>query len=179
MKLNPWRPCVLACALSLGLTLAHANQPHINDNAPEAAPWVELPITPAPAFSRDKLIAIHMPEGLSMSVGVDPDTIAVGSDGVVRYVVVMTSRSGGFNAFYEGIRCITHDVKTYAYRTSSSDWIPFNQPVWRDLNDTMPSHHAMAFARDGACQFGGTPSRDEILDVLKNGPRPLSKALGN
>jgi len=179
MKLNLWQFGALACALCASVAPASATPPRINNNVPDVPEWVELPVAAPPTFSRDKLISISMPADFSMAVGVDPNTITVGTDGVVRYVVVMTNRSGGFNAFFEGIHCITHEVKTYAYHTSSSDWVFLNQPAWHDLNDTMPSHHAMAFARDGACQFGGPPTRDEILDVLKNGPRPLSKSLGN
>lgn len=67
---------------------------------------------------------------------VDLDQVTVGEeDRVVRYVLVLRSRSGAQNVFYEGMRCPTREYRTYAYgmqgkwRERDADWIQIDQGV--------------------------------------------------
>lgn len=169
MRTEFWKLGLLGSLLVAGTAWAAA--PIINNtNVPDAAPWVEDQTEKvAPAFTRDHLIPLDMPRHVSLKVGIDPDTITVGTDRVVRYVVVMTNSGGSTMASYEGIRCDSREVKTYARQNSSGQWSPVREPVWQNLNATMPSHHAQIFARQGACQDGVTQSKSEILDTMKNG----------
>jgi hypothetical protein len=141
-------------------------------NGTDNLDWAEDATPPPPAFSKDKLIALAMPSYVSIKVGVDPDTIAVGADGVVRYVIVMSNATGSVSAVYEGIRCVTDEVKTYARLSASGKWNLQENPVWKDVSDNMPSRHAQAFARQGACQNHLATSKREILDALKAGLKP-------
>jgi len=150
----------LACASTIGA------QPVINP-----LDWVEDSVPPAPAFSKDALIALNMPPYVSLKVGVDPLTISVGSDGVVRYVVVMRNESGSVNAAFEGIRCTTDEFTTYARAGTSGSWTVVAQPKWRSVTDNMPSRHAHVFARQGACEGRIANSRDEILAALRRGKK--------
>ena len=109
-----------------------------------------------------------MPQNVALKVGVDPDTIVVGADGVVRYVIVMRNSTGSTNAVYEGIRCITDEVKTYARQGSAGQWSMVQSPAWKAVNDNMPSHHAQVFARQGGCQNRLAVSKQEIVVALKN-----------
>jgi hypothetical protein len=136
-------------------------------NVPDTADWVEAAVPPAPNFSKDGLVLIDMPPHVSLKVGIAPNTIAVGMDGVVRYVVVMTNSSGSMNAAYEGIHCSTDEVKTYARWSSSGTWSPVSDPQWKAVNDNMPSKHAHAFARQGGCINRLAPSPTEIIAALK------------
>lgn len=133
----------------------------------DAADWVEAAVPAAPAFSKDGLLPLDMPPHVSLKVGIAPSTIAVGPDGVVRYVVVMTNASGSVSAAYEGIHCITDEVKTYARWSSSGTWSPVSDPQWKALNDNMPSKHAHAFARQGGCINRLATSPAEIIAALK------------
>lgn len=62
----------------------------------------------------------------------DRASIRRGKDGVMRYVVVVTSPTGSRNVFFEGIRCETDEAKTYAFagtgsafsRSTGSRWAP-------------------------------------------------------
>jgi DNA-binding beta-propeller fold protein YncE len=112
-----------------------------------------------------------MPVFVSLKIGVDPSSITVGGDGVVRYVIVMTNATGSVNAVYEGIRCITDEVKTYARWTSSGTWSVASDPQWKALNDNTPSQHAKAFARQGGCQSRLATSKAEIVNALKFGKK--------
>jgi len=160
---------VLTSMLVSGTAQAAHQLPQDNTNVPDAPKWVEAPTTSAPEFSMAHLLAIDMPPHLSLKISIDPDTLMVGGDGVVRYVVVMTGSSGVSNAFYEGIRCETREVKTYARRSSSGDWTMTTAPVWRGLEDNMPSHHAQAMASQGVCTASTAGTREEILRALDKG----------
>ena len=138
--------------------------------------WAEEQLAPPPAFSKDRLIALDMPPHVTLKIGVDPETIVVGSDGVVRYVIVMRNASGSTNAVYEGIRCITDEVKTYARQGSSGQWSMVPNPAWKAVNDNMPSRHAQAFARQGGCINRLATSKVEIIKALTTGKKP---GLGN
>lgn len=131
--------------------------------------WVEDTVTDAPAFSQNALIPIEMPPYVSLKIGVDPATIAVGKDGVIRYVVLMVNSTGSVNAAFEGIRCSTKEVKTYARQITAGQWSKVASPQWRDITDTIPSRHAYAIARQGACDARNAPGKLAIIDALKNG----------
>lgn len=134
----------------LALPLAQAASIQPNPNVPEVE-WVEAAVPPAPAFRTESLIAVDMPPHTTVRVGVDPNTLAIGSDSVVRYVVVMSNTSGSVSALYEGLRCTTKEVKGYARWSSSAGWKEVSEPQWRYWNENMPSRHAIAIARQGAC----------------------------
>ena len=112
--------------------------------------WQETDAPPPPAFSRDKLIPVDMPLHITLKLGVDPGTLTITPDGVVRYVMVASS-SSSFTAMYEGIRCATGEVKLYARFSASGQWRAADNPKWRSMNDNQPSQHALALALQGAC----------------------------
>jgi hypothetical protein len=116
---------------------------------------VEAP-PPAP-LRLDRLIPIDIP-GSTLRFGVDPASVVLTSDGIVRYVVVATSGSGAVNAFYEGIRCTTAETRVYARHNPDSGWVPVKDGQWRSLHETRPSHHSLAIARNGAC-LGAAPNQ--------------------
>jgi hypothetical protein len=140
--------------------------------------WSELKTPAPPAYSADGLIPIDMPSHISVKIGVDPSTIAVGSDGVVRYVVVMKNATGNMNAAFEGIRCVTDEVKTYARVGASGEWSLTSDPQWRPINDNVPSRHSIAIARQGACVARVATSNQEVLKALKQRQRPTGKDIG-
>ena len=145
-----------------------------NPNAAEKSAWEEQPVTAAPTYSSQHLLAIDMPKGMSVAIAVDPQTITVGSDGVARYVVVTRNQSGSENAFFEGIRCEAHQVKTYARHDASGDWIMTTDAVWKSFNDNFPSRHAVVFALQAVCKDGTAQTRDALIDSLKHGIRNTS-----
>jgi len=158
--------------LSLACTVSTAAEVRTGGNGTDNPDWAEEDTPPPPAFSADRLIALSMPAHLSIKFGVDPQTISVGGDGVVRYVIVMRNTTGSTHAVYEGIRCITDEVKTYARKSSSGEWSTVATPQWKHVNDNMPSRHAMAFARQGGCINRLATSKQEIIEALGSVKRP-------
>jgi hypothetical protein len=130
--------------------------------------WKESPVPPAPAFDVAKLVEIAMPRYMTLRFGVDPATIVVTGDGVVRYVVVARNPGGGaINAFYEGVRCATEQMKGYA-RSGGNGWEMVDDPQWRSFR-TMNSSYTKSLAQQALCQ-GGAPrhSVGAMVDRLKN-----------
>lgn len=131
--------------------------------------WQETEVPAPPNFNPKQVIGVDMPPFVSMKFGVDPATLAVTPDGIVRYVMVAISPSGSVNAFFEGIRCATGEVKSYARASATGVWTLVKAPEWRGLNDKQPSKHALALARQGVCE-GNTAvgSATEIVRRLKS-----------
>ncbi len=118
----------------------------------EQPDWKESEAPQAPTFNKDRLLPLDMPHYVTLKFGVDPATLVITPDGIVRYVVVASNASGSISAMYEGIRCATGEVKTYARFSSSGKWSPVQNPQWRRLNDNVPSRHAQALASQGVCE---------------------------
>ena len=159
-------PWALKNGLLLGLACcalgARAQSPADNPD------WQEAEVPAPPGFNAKQLVGIDMPPYVSMKFGLDPATLAVTPDGIVRYVMVAISPGGSLTAFYEGIRCATGEVKSYARANADGAWTLVKNPEWRGLNDKQPSKHALALARQGVCEGNATAgSAAEILRRLK------------
>lgn len=128
--------------------------------------WKELDVKPPATFRTDKLVPIDMPRHLSVKVGLDPDTVTVSSDGIVRYVVVAVSASGNVNAAFEGIWCRAGEVKTYARAGNDGQWDPVADPQWKKLNASQPSMHALTLARQGVCE-GRSAAGHSPQDIVR------------
>lgn len=130
--------------------------------------WREDHVPPPPAFEVSRLIPFDVDAGSSLRFGVDPATLQIGKDGVVRYVVVARSSTGALNAMYEGIRCTTAEYKTYARYNADSGWNPVQSADWRPLYQAANNRYALALARQGLCADSAPPpSVQHILRSLR------------
>lgn len=127
--------------------------------------WQEAEVpAPPPGWRLDRLLRFEGPPQSALSYAIDPQTIRISpSDRVVRYVFVASSPSGVRNVFYEGIRCATAQVRTYA-RHDGQAWVMLNDSAWAPMA-SRPSRHALYLARQGACDNAGTPVR--AADVIR------------
>ncbi|MET0209603.1 MAG: CNP1-like family protein [Burkholderiaceae bacterium] len=134
--------------------------------------WKESEVPPPPSFSESRLVPIEMPVYMSLKFGVDPATISVTGDGVVRYVVVASQAGGATNAFYEGVRCATEEVKSYA-RFNNGVWTPVTNPEWKPYK-LLNSRYAPALATQGLCR-GHAPraSVNEMVRMLRQPVREV------
>ncbi|MES2936421.1 MAG: CNP1-like family protein [Pseudomonadota bacterium] len=112
--------------------------------------WKEQEAPPPPALKTERLIGLEVPGSL-LNFGVDPDSVAVGSDGVVRYVVVARSSSGVTNAMYEGLRCSTGEWKVYARHNPDAGWKQVKESEWKPISGNSQARHSLVIARTGAC----------------------------
>jgi len=146
-------------ALLLGAPSAHAQSALDNPD------WKESEAPAPPAFNLEKLLPLDMPHYVTLKFGIDPATLSITPDGIVRYVVVARSDSGAITAFYEGILCAKGEVKSYARTQCDGQWRVVANPQWRALNDNQPSPHARVFARQGACDANTAAS--SVADIVR------------
>jgi len=160
MPLMAWTKSLLVLGLTSCIWTAQAQGPALDPD------WKESEVPAPPAFSKDHLLMVDMPRYVTLKFGVDPATLAIMPEGIVRYVMVAVNGNGSVSAMYEGIRCATGQVKTYARSSSSGSWSAMQDPQWNDLNGTQPSKHALAFARQGACDSRATAA-STVADIIR------------
>lgn len=156
----------LSCVVAALLLSAAVAQAQVPADDPD---WREVEAPPAPALKLQGLIALEMP-GSSLRFGIDPSSITVGSDGVVRYVVVATSATGVVNAIYEGIRCDNGEVKVYARHNAAGGWTVAKEPKWRPVRD---QRYTDAIARGGAC--AGRSANRSPAHIVRDLTTPLER----
>ena len=136
----------------------------------EETPWTEqgaaLPEYP------DKNHLINVPveiAGSSLDMFIDERSLSIGEDGVVRYVLVLRTQSGTENVFFEGIRCATHELRSYAYGTSRSAWQPVDT-VWTPLSGLGVGRYREQLYQYYLCRPAmGTLPRQEMLRRMRYG----------
>lgn len=154
-----------ALALLLSLSLPAWSQTYGGDALLD---WKEGAAPPPPAFNVNKLLTFDVLKASTLVYGVDPATISIGEDEIVRYVIVATSPTGVRNVFYEGIRCATGEYKTYARQTNEGEWSKVTNPEWRTVFQNAGARHVLQFAKTAACD-NNSPTRtvDEMVRNLK------------
>jgi hypothetical protein len=129
--------------------------------------WKEVEAPPPPAYSKNDLIALNMPVNTALKFGIDPASLSIGSDDVLRYVMVAYAASGSTNALYEGLRCATGEIKTYARSTEPGRWNVAKEPEWRALDARdAATRHAVILARQGACE-GRVLAAQKVPDMIR------------
>lgn len=114
-------------------------QTHSDDS--EEKPWVEQDLRLPPFPKPENLIRVPLESMKSFEVAVDATSIDIGLDGVIRYVMIARSQSGGENVSFEGIRCETRERKLYAIGKSDKTWAIARAPAWGGYAANLRSHH--------------------------------------
>jgi hypothetical protein len=133
---------------------------------PSDPDWKELDAPPPPALRTEGLIPVEVGSS-SLRFGIDPESIAVGKDRIVRYVVVARSSSGATNAMYEGILCERDEYRIYA-RHNGGEWRRI-EGDWKSVKEGVEAIHVRAIARAGVC-LGHFPSgtAEQIVRNLRS-----------
>lgn len=129
-------------------------------------------VVPPPAFDRARLLEVQL--GLAAATDfryfVDPATVSVGTDRIVRYVVVARSPSGVENVRFEGVRC-PGEYRIYAVGRPDGSW--GGQPSeWRPVpKDARAAENALS--RRYFCPVRqAIGSSQEGVDALRAGGHP-------
>lgn len=143
---------VLAVVLFAGIAAAHAQSRFEEDFDDKEKPWqeiaVQLPARPKP----ENLVRFYVSPTATQSFAIDAGSIAVGTDGVIRYTLVATSASGAKNVSYEGIRCSAYEVKLYAFGQSDGSWSRSRRDQWEKINTHATNRQHAALAKDYFCE---------------------------
>ncbi|CAJ0902385.1 hypothetical protein R20233_04764 [Ralstonia sp. LMG 32965] len=105
-------------------------------------PFKEDAVTfPAPPVDRDAVpFDVGGRDDSPLRFAIDPKSVSIGKDNVVRYTVLITSKTGARNVNYEGLRCDTAERRIYAtLRNDSNQWVS-NRAV--DMNETANAESA-------------------------------------
>jgi len=94
----------------------------------ERRDWKEAEARLPPYPGGEGLIEFFVSGASSFRFFIDPASLSVGADGVVRYTLVARSPSGVANISHEGIRCAAKAYKVFAFgndgrwTAGGSDW---------------------------------------------------------
>lgn len=106
---------------------------------------------------------------------IDAQSLSIGDDGVVRYILVIKTAGGATNVSFEGMRCDTREQKYYALGQPNGTWARARNPQWRHIEyREVNRHHGVLFG-DYLCA-GGTAGKAPVANVklmiqrLKYGP---------
>jgi hypothetical protein len=129
-------------------------------------PWVELEtkVKTPPGDNLDEAQLASFPRGMTLYL--DMDSIEIGDDYVVRAWLVAKSRSGAYNASYEGLYCAERQYKVYAYYNPkrSKPLREVNLPQWREARRGRYRHELM---EQYLCSGARPEPVNEIADNLR------------
>lgn len=127
---------MLACGVSVPIVLAAGPvncskyyECYDYEEAPTEAWKEEKLVLPAPP-DRSKLIPFEVSVANANQFFVDPASISVGKDGIVRYTVVVQASGGATTINYEGLRCETRERRLYAFGEPDGSWIENKGSIW-------------------------------------------------
>ncbi len=141
--------------------------------------WREEDLVLPPYPHDDALIAVDVGHyDFPYRVYVDRTSLSVGEDRVVRYTVVLRSRTGVDNVSFEGIRCSGPQFKRYAYGVKGQFHpVPVND--WAYISRKRQNIYRRVLAEDYFCPL---PSGDALAGIrarLKGGAGDLYNFQGD
>ena len=140
------------------------------DDEYEEKTWSEIEVQ-LPAFpEQNNLIQFQVGAVSDTKFMIDGVSLSVGSDGVLRYTVVVESSAGARNISYEGMRCATAERRFYAFGQPDKTWSKAKSNQWVKIRGTTNNHHVELFATY-FCPNGPSFIRDasDMLRVLRQG----------
>lgn len=142
------------------------------DEAP-ADVWKEekakLPAAPDP----DKLIPFEVSVANANRFFVDPASISVGKDGIVRFTVVIEASGGARTVNYEGLRCETRERRLYAFGQADGQWAESQGSTWIPVHKQQHRMHngypAVLFDEYFCVDRLPVASAEAAVDALRRG----------
>lgn len=138
----------------------------------EITPWAEMQ-GQLPAFPAEQnLIPLNVSAVTPHRFFVDAASVSAGSDGVVRYTLVIRTAGGSTNITFEGIRCESREQKYYAIGRGDKTWARARNPQWRPIafRDVNAQHLTLysEFMCRGKFMMEST---EQIVQALRRGPQ--------
>ncbi len=100
------------------------------------------------------------------------------ADGIVRYTVVIKSRTGAKNVAFEGMRCTTREFKTYAFGNGKNKFVRPRKIEWKSILDNDYTRYRKDLQEFYFCNIRILDlSADKIISELKYG-RPQALESG-
>lgn len=152
--------------LSLTLLWHGAVRADFEEDA-EKQNWQEIEFQlPAPPRS-ENLIPFYVSATTPNRFFIDGASLSVGSDGVVRYTMVVESPSGARSVTFEGMRCDAKERRIYASGHADGSWAKSRRNDWVRIQDATANRQHAALFVDYFCPGG----------VIVNDPAQARSAL--
>ncbi len=142
-------------------------------DAEEQPPWAEAKVAPPEYPGETGLIEFVLDRPTANRYFVDPLSLSVADDGVVRFTLVLNARGGANSVTYEGIRCATRERRLYATGRAEKAWATARDSDWRPIELTGPNrYHAMLYKQFLCPNRRPIRSAKEGIVALKRGVHP-------
>lgn len=162
------RRWILALLAAVPLAAAAQSSRFDEDYDDENKPWTEIQAQ-IPAYPKDdRLIPFQVSPADPSQYFMDPDSVSVGADGVVRYTVVIRTQGGAHNVSFEGIRCSTRERKLYAFGRRDGTWSRARASEWKSIESTRQDMRQRVLYDDFFCADKSVvKSREEAIAALR------------
>ena len=129
-----------------------------------------------PAYPRAaNLLPFSVSSASDFSFFVDPASLSLGEDRIVRYTLVARSPSGVDNVSYEGMSCGAGEYAVYAIGLGDGKWRS-TPPQWKPIESRSPQRWHTELYRDYFCPGGiAIGSAAEGVLALQQGGHPLAR----
>jgi hypothetical protein len=133
---------ILASSASARKIVVDGNQESLPDQKyeyEEGEAWKEIDIKIPPYPDDGDLMELYLDVAnqSKFTYYMDEESLSISEkDYVVRYTLVIESKRGTRNIFYEGMRCNTLEYKTYAFGTGKGKFRPSRKPEWKSMLDS-------------------------------------------
>ena len=139
----------------------------------ETKRWQEIEVQLPAAPQQSGLQAIYVSAATDNRFFVDLPTVNVGSDGVVRYVLVVATPGGARNVSFEGIRCLTRERRIYATGRTDGHWSKSRNNEWTKIREEVSNRvHAALFLEYFCPDAIIVRNTAEAQDALRRGGFP-------
>lgn len=131
------------------------------DEGKKAWREIEAKIPPYPAM--EHLLRFDAGAASPHRFYLDPRSLSIGDDGVVRYTLVIRTAGGATNVSFEGIRCEERQQRYYATGRPDGTWARARDSGWRRIELREVNRHHNVLYQDFFCS--GEPRRYPVKDV--------------
>ena len=142
------------------------------DNDYDEKPWSEVELQLPPFPEKTDLIPFRVGYITDTRFFVDGKSISVGSDGVVRFTVVVISPEGAQNISYEGLRCATYERRYYASGRSDKTWSKARSNKWVLLRGNSNDFRIELFFNNFCVSGIAASNAEAARDLLRRGGVP-------
>ena len=168
-----WGPAFAAAAQNINQLppATTASGSSVWEEEQEKLKWKETEMTLPPYPGEAGLIEFPVSSGATFRFFIDPASVSVTPDGVVRYTLVARSPSGVSNVSYEGIRCSTKSFKVFA-QGAGGRWTP-KDGEWREIQTrTIQRWHNVLYWEFLCPRHRAIQTAAEGVDALRRGGHP-------
>ena len=162
-----------AISISIGAILIACAGDPIQSGLDPFAPMVfkegttTMPLNPP---NKSTLQPFYVTQTTIFKFAIDTNSIRIGSDGITRYIVVITNPSGGQQAQYEGIRCDSFQWRLYG-TLDNNKWNENPLGSWATIKQNIPNRYQAALAQGAFCNLN---SQEKGLKTILQSLNPKS-----